>query len=110
MSTLCRASASGFSLSDAHTLEELEGMDENEKEAAVLPILRIFKNERKVTLPPFYARLAHSGLEIYLKKIGDGGNEGELVALLDGEGFFALGEIRMYEEGLAIKPIRQFRI
>jgi hypothetical protein len=30
------------------------------------------------------------------------------VRLADEKGFFALGEVREYEDGKAIKPIRQF--
>lgn len=108
MKALCRASASGFSLSEAHTLSELEAMTDAEREAAVLPIEYIFREWREVTLPDFFARLAHSGLEIYLKKIGICAEVGERVRLSDGAGFFALGEVREFESGLAIKPIKQF--
>jgi hypothetical protein len=56
----------------------------------------------------FFARLAHSGLEIYLKKIDLDLAEGTRVRLLDKNGFFAVGEVRAFDDGLAIKPIRQF--
>lgn len=108
MKTLCRASASGFSLSDAHTLSELENMTEAEREACVFPVEYIFRALPEVKLPAFFARLAHSGLEIYLKKINLDLPLGTRVRLLDDKGFFALGEVREYEDGLAIKPIRQF--
>ena len=68
----------------------------------------IFEKYRAVTLPDFFSRLAHSGLEIYLKKISEGGEIGERVRMCDKGGFFALGEIREFEDGLAIKPIKQF--
>jgi len=61
-----------------------------------------------VKLPAFFARLAHSGLEIYLKKINLDLPLGTRVRLSDDKGFFALGEVREYEDGKAIKPIRQF--
>ena len=32
-----------------------------------------------------------------------------MVRIADSDGFFAVGEVREFEEGLAIKPIRQFR-
>lgn len=108
MQTLCRASASGFSLSDAHTLGELENMSDAEREACVFPVEYIFRSLDEVRLPDFYSRLAHSGLEIYLKKIGTDLPIGSRVRLSDKDGFFALGEVREYEQGLAIKPIRQF--
>lgn len=109
MSALERTCASGFELSDAHTLEELENMSESERSSAVFDIEYIFRAQRSVSLPPFFARLAHSGLEIYLKKIGFSAEAGELIRLYDSEGFFAIGEVRDFSGEAAIKPIRQFR-
>ena len=108
MKTLCRASASGFTLEDAHTLDQLENMSETEREACIFPVEYIFRELPEVVLPPFFARLAHSGLEIYLKKIKVDLPIGARVRLCDDEGFFALGEVREYDDGPAIKPIRQF--
>ena len=108
MKTLCRASASGFTLADAHTLAELENMTETEREACVFPVEYIFRKYDEVRLPAFFSKLAHSGLEIYLKKIHLDLPTGALVRLCDDNGFFALGEVREYEDGKAIKPIRQF--
>ena len=108
MSALCRMSAAGFSLDTAHTLSELENMNDEEREAFVLPIEVIFKNERSLTLPPFFAKLARCGLEIYLKKISFNAELGERIKLYDERGFFALGEVREFDTGLAIKPIKQF--
>ena len=110
MKTLCRASASVFSLNDAHTLGELTDMDESAREALVIPIERVFEKYREVRLPAFFERLARSGLEIYLHKIGFSAEAGERVRLLGESGFFALGEVREYEGGLAIKPIKQFDV
>lgn len=108
MKTLCRASASGFTLADAHTLSELENMTDVEREGCVFPVEYIFRGLPEVKLPAFFARLAHSGLEIYLKKINLDLPIGARVRLADEKGFFALGEVREYEQGMAIKPIRQF--
>lgn len=108
MKTLCRASASGFTLDDAHTLAELENMTETERDGCIFPVEYIFRDLAAVTLPDFFSRLAHSGLEIYLKKINLTLPEGTRVRLLDKDGFFAVGEVKEYENGLAIKPIRQF--
>ena len=108
MKTLCRASASGFTLDDAHTLSELENMTEEEREACIYPVEYIFRKHEEVVLPEFFSKLAHSGLEIYLKKINRDFPIGTLVRLSDANGFFALGEVREYEGGPAIKPIRQF--
>ena len=110
MKTLCRASASVFTLNDAHTLGELIDMDERAREALVIPIERVFEKYREVRLPAFFERLARSGLEIYLHKVGFSAEAGERVRLLGESGFFALGEVREYEGGLAIKPIKQFDV
>ncbi len=108
MKELCRASASHFSLSDAHTLSEIENMSEDERKSLIIPIEKIFTEESKVTLSPFFARLARNGLPIYLKKIGIELEVGRRVTLFDENGFFALGEVRTLDDGDAIKPIKQF--
>ena len=107
MKTLCRAKASGFTLEECHTLEELEAMSDDVRAKTVLPVERIFSNLPAVTLTDFFAKLAHAGLEIYLKKIGLQLVAGERVRLCDKSGFFALGEVREFPDGLAIKPIKQ---
>jgi len=110
MKTLERLSAAGFTIDEAHTLSEIEAMTEEEREAIIIPTEDIFGNIKAVTLSPFFARLARCGVEIYLKKIGLDIPLGELVRLKDEKGFFALGEVRDFETGRAIKPIRQFDV
>ena len=108
MKTLERTEASGFTLEDSHTLEELEALSPCELDKTVIPTEAIFRSEREVTLSPFFARLARCGVEIYLKKIGLCAEIGERIKLFDEAGFFALGEVREFEDGIAIKPIKQF--
>ena len=108
MKALCRNEASGFRLDEAVTLGELENMSADERESYVLPTELIFKSKQKVTLIPFFAKLARAGQEIYLKKINLSLDIGERVTLFDENGFFALGEVKEFECGLAIKPIKQF--
>ncbi len=108
MKALCRKEASGFTLDEAITLSELESMAEEERWSRVLPTEHIFRGKQKVTLPPFFARLARAGQEIYLRKINLTLDVGERVTLFDADGFFALGEVRKFEDGPAIKPIKQF--
>ena len=110
MKTLCRMSAAGFGISEAHTLEELDGMTAEEKDAAIIPTEEIFKDKRRVELPDFFARLARCGAVIYLKKIGLELELSEIVRLADREGFFAIGEVIDTDEGRVIKPIRQFDV
>ena len=108
MAALCRAEAAGFTLSEAHTLSEIAEMSEEERAGLVLPTEQLFAALPAVSLPPFFARLAHAGAEIYQKKIGTAFALGTRLRMLDEVGFFGLGEVREYPDGTAIKPIRMF--
>jgi tRNA pseudouridine55 synthase len=108
MKTLERCEASGFTLSDGITLAELEALDAEKRWERVLTVEHVFREKRRIDLPAFFGRLARSGQQIYLKKIGASGNLHELVRLYDGGEFFALGEIMDFDGEYAIKPIRQF--
>ena len=109
MSTLVRTEASGFLLSQAHTLGQIEALSAEQRETIIYPVEYIFRDMPKIRLPEFFARLAKSGLEIYLKKIGLSAACGDRFAIYDSEGiFFAVGEVREFDGGLAVKPIRQF--
>ena len=78
------------------------------EDSILLKLSGIFEDFEAVTLAPFFAKLAHSGLEIYLHKIKLDLPVGTMVRLSDEGGFFAIGEVRLFDDGLAIKPIRQF--
>lgn len=110
MAALERTKASVFTLEDAHTLSEIENMSEAERRALIIPIEKIFDGLEKVYLEPFFARLCRCGVEIYLKKIEKTLLPLSRVTLWDSKGFFALGEVREFEGGLAIKPIKQFDV
>jgi tRNA pseudouridine55 synthase len=108
MAALCRTQAAGYPLSATHTLEEFESMSDEERRAAVIPPEEIFPTAEKLVLPAFYARLARNGQPIYLKKIGRTDPLGTYLRLYDGDAFFALGEVREEEGGIAVRPVRQF--
>ena len=110
MKTLERTECAGFTVKDAHTLEEIEKMSEEEREALIIPTEKLFPMVESLTLSPFYTRLARCGVEIYLKKINVTAEVGKRFKLFDENGFFALGEVREFDDGLAIKPIKQFDI
>jgi hypothetical protein len=62
-------------------------------------------------LPAFYEKLCRNGCEIYQKKINTDHKIGTRVRLCDASGaFFALGEVRDYENGTAIKGIKYFDV
>lgn len=110
MAALERTRASVFSLEDSYTLGQIEALSESERDAIIIPIERVFEDCKEIHLEPFFARLARCGVEIYLKKIGKTLPLGERVTLFDELGFFALGEVREFEGGIAIKPIKQFDV
>lgn len=108
MKTLERLSASGYKIDEARTLTELENMTRDEREALILPVEDVFKKYESVTLPDFFTRLARAGQEIYLHKIKKSFPVGTVLRICDVNGFFAVGEVKEFDSGLAIKPIRQF--
>ncbi len=110
MASLERRACGRFSIEDAHTLDEIEKIGQDGAAGLLIPVERLFEEYAAVTLPDFYARLAASGCEIYQSKIGTSFPVGERVRLYGNEGFFALGEVREYENGSAIKAIKQFVI
>lgn len=108
MSALRRTKAGAFTLANAVIPDALCAMSEAQRDALLLPIEDAFADLPAVILPSFFAKLAHSGQQIYQKKIGTTLPEGTTVRFFDSNGFFALGEVRTYEDGSAIKPIKQF--
>ena len=108
MASLCRTEAAGFSLSDAHTLKEAEVLSDEGRRALLFPVERVFLSLPKVTLPPFFARLARNGAPIYQKKIGISLPEKSRVRLSDADGFFAVAESREAADGMAFCLLKLF--
>lgn len=108
MASLCRTEAAGFSLSDAHTLKEAEALSDEGRRALLFPVERVFLSLPKVTLPPFFARLARNGAPIYQKKIGVSLPEKSRVRLSDADGFFAVAESREAADGMAFCLLKLF--
>ena len=76
-----------------------------------MPVEPLFSHLPKVVLPEFYTKLCLNGCEIYLNKLRTNLNLGQRVRLCSQNGeFFALGEVREYDAGLAIKAIKLFDI
>ncbi len=106
MKSLIRLETGGFSLSESHTLEELAAMSESERDALLIPVEKVFAENRKVCLPAFFARLAKNGQEIYLKKIGADIPLHERVNVYENDTFLGIGEVREYDGGNAVKIIK----
>lgn len=111
MTALRRTRSGRFTIVDAITLDRLEQMSETERRQCLLPIEALFADLDLIALPPFYEKLARDGLEIYLRKIRITLPLGTIVRLADENGrFFAIGEVRAYPDGVAVKPVKQFNI
>ncbi len=111
MSSLERTEACGFSLKKAYTVGQLEEMSYEERVEKLIPVESLFSPLPAVSLPAFYEKLCRSGCEIYLNKIKADFAEGTRVRITDAKGdFFALGEVKAYEEGPAVKAIKTFSL
>ena len=112
MASLCRSRAGNFEISDSHTLEQLDMLTQEERNSLLLPIEKLFLDYPRVFLPEFYEKLSRSGCEIYQKKIKTPFPVGARVRICSATSkkFYALGEIREYPDGSAIKAIKTFDI
>lgn len=110
MSELERTKSGNFEIENAHTIEQIGNMTEEQKDALIMPIESLFEEAPEVILPEFYARLCRSGCEIYQQKIKTAYPENEFVRISDKDGFFALGQVKAYPDGSAIKAVKLFKI
>ena len=110
MASLHRTATCGFSIDQSYTIEQLSDMTEEERLSMLIPTESLFEEQPIARLPEFFEKLCRGGCEIYQKKIGTNFALGERVRLYGKDGFFALGEVREYENGAAIKAIKMFSI
>lgn len=109
MTSLERTETGGFGLDSAHSIEELEELPQEERNALLIPIETLFSDLPAILLPPFYARLCRNGCAVALKKIGwDLPLESRARLCREEDGFFALGEVVETEEGAAVRSIKTF--
>ncbi|MBQ8141376.1 MAG: tRNA pseudouridine(55) synthase TruB [Clostridia bacterium] len=110
MAALERTEAGGFSIEASVTLSSLEEMTFDERLSLLIPTEALFSALPRVALPPFYEKLCRNGCEIYQSKIKTSFSLGEKLSLYGSDGFFALGEVRDYPDGTAIKALKLFEI
>jgi tRNA pseudouridine55 synthase len=108
MSELERTQSGDFRIEDTKSISEIEQMGMAQREELILPIESLFTSAPEVVLPDFYAKLCRSGCEIYQHKIKTSYEEGEFIRLSDKNGFFALGQVKAYPDGTAIKALKLF--
>ena len=110
MTSLIRTKTGGFSLDEAHTLEELEALSTEQRSALLLPTETLFTHLPEIKLSDFFAKLSRNGCEIYQKKIGTDFSPGTMLRVCDKNGFYAIGEVREYPNGSAVKLLKRFDI
>jgi tRNA pseudouridine55 synthase len=109
MAELERTEAGGFNISGSYSIEQIESMSEEERAAILIPTESLFESLKSVRLEEFYEKLSRNGCEIYQKKIKTDFAVGERVRMLTkGGDFYAIGEVREYENGTAVKAIKLF--
>lgn len=91
MSALRRTETGGFTLDDAYTVEQLENMTLEERQALVVPTERLFGHLGECELSDFYAKLFVSGASLYQKKLRKSFPEGELLRVMHRGSFLGLG-------------------
>lgn len=70
MTALVRTSSGGFTLSDCHTLDELQSAaDENRLEELILPIERVFDSLPKLKLNEVQTRMYRNGVKLDINRI-----------------------------------------
>ena len=111
MAELRRIEAGGFSIDSAHTVSEIEEMDEEQRISLLSPTESLFSELPAVKLSEFFEKLCRGGCEIYQKKIRTSYPTGQRVRLCDANGkFFALGQVKEYADGSTIKAIKTFEL
>jgi len=108
MSALIRTKSGNFTLNGSYTVKELEEMSYEDRCRLIIPTEELFSDCERVILSDFYSRLAKSGCEIYQSKIKTSHPVDKFVTMWDRNGFFALGQVKEYEGGTAIKAVKLF--
>ena len=108
MAALRRTGAGDFDISQAHTIYQLAAMGDDELVSLLHPTETALTGFERLVMPDFFGGLARHGNRIYLKKLRKNYPVGTRLRMCDSKGFFALGEVRQYDEGLAVKPVKAF--
>lgn len=108
MSALVRTRTGRFTLDQAVTIAALEEMSVEERIALLMPVETLFEELPAVSVSDFYAKLVRGGTELYQKRLRTDFPVGQLVRLRSRGELIALGRVKEYPEGLAIKPERLF--
>jgi len=110
LASLRRTATGSFTEADAISVDDLAALDFSDRVARLVPTESLFLDLPAVRLPSFYAKLFHSGAEVYQKKIKTDFPTGQRVRMYDKNGFFAVGEVADFKDGSAIRMLKLFVI
>jgi len=108
MSALQRTASGNFTLENSHTVEELEGLSIEERASLVMPTEELFADCPEINVNDFYAKLIKSGTELYQKKLGTCFEIGQYVRVKHNNVFIALGQVKEFDGGSAVKSVKIF--
>ncbi len=91
MAELVRTRTGRFTLEEAVTVEELDGMTPEERLGVLRPVESLFEELPALELGAFHARLIRCGSDLYQEKLKTDFPEGTLIRLRRSGTFFALG-------------------
>ena len=110
MSSLIRTRTGSFELERAVTVEELEGMSEEERVALLTPVEALFEELPVMNVADFYAKLLRGGASLYQKKVKFSLPAGQLCRVRQRGEFIALGRGDVVDGEPVIKQEKLFVI
>ncbi len=108
MSALQRTKSGSFTLENAYTIEDLENISIEERAKLVMPTESLFEDCPKIVVNDFYAKLIRGGTELYQKKLGTQIETDKYVRIIHNDTFIALGQVKEYDQGSAVRPVKLF--
>ncbi|MDE5556602.1 MAG: tRNA pseudouridine(55) synthase TruB [Ruminococcus sp.] len=101
MTSLVRTSASGFTLDDCYTFEQVQqARDENNLESLILPVERVFNSLPKLQLNEHQTKLYKNGVKLDLSRIHNIKSDCDLYSVYGFDGAFIGTALAEHENGI----------
>ncbi len=110
MSSLVRTKTGSFTLDQSVTVEELDNMTPEEREARLIPVEELFASLPELNVPDFYAKLIRGGTNLFQKKLKAHIEDGQLCRIRQRGEFIALGRGAVVDGEAVIRPEKLFVI
>lgn len=111
MASLERTETGGFTLSQAHTIDEIEALAAPERLQLLIPTEALFQTLPALCLQAFHEKLIRSGCAVASAKLREQSPIGARLRLCNATGhFFALGKVVESDGAPAVKAIKTFSL